>query len=223
MNKKLPIIILVLVLLAGAAIFFTSQKNKPEVSVKTAENQVKRAIGKSANEPIEATLKSLVSMGKTLKCSFSSKEKDNPINGVVYVGKGKIREDFTTTISDKTPTNGHLIIDKTNMYMWTDDTKQGIRMSLDQIPTPNPSGESNGSQAPDMNKSMNFNCENWTLSDAMFSLPPQVNFQSFDIPQIPATTGTTDNVEMKQSACSACDNIPAGEAQNACRKQLNCQ
>jgi len=227
MNKKILLILGILVLvLLGAGVFFLSKlgstQNQPELiqNQKTPSTAQSNTGNKSG--PIETTLKSLLSMGKSLKCSFSNNTKDASVSGTVYAGSGKVRQDFQTNAAG-IATSGHVIVDSSTMYMWTDTSNQGFKFALDQVSSP--SSGSAQSQTPDINKAMNFSCKGWSIDNSFFVLPSKVTFQSFTVPSASQSGGTTggSGVGAPKSACAACDNLPAGEARNACRTQLKCQ
>lgn len=229
MNKKIlaMFVILLLLLLSIGVLYFSRKGGSIQSHTKELQNQEQPTIGQSntgnKTESIEATLKSLLSMGKSLKCTFSNNIKDASINGTVYAANGKVRQDFQTT-SIGNATSNHLIVDSSNTYMWTDGSNQGFKFAIDQASTGPASSGYSQSQTQDINKSMNFSCQGWSADNSFFVLPTNVTFQSFTIPVVPSTikSSTGSGVSAPNSACSACDNLPEGDARNTCRTQLDC-
>lgn len=212
MNKKILVIVVILILsLIGAGVFFFL-KPSPQVQPKS-QNQT-AGEGKNVNKPeaIETTLKSLLSMGKSLKCTFLNNTKEATVSGTVYAGNGKVRQDFQSKAAGSS-TSGHLIVDGSNTYMWTDGNNQGFKFAVDKVPSA--SSGSAQSQTQDINKTMNFSCQGWSADNSLFVLPSNVTFESFSIPVIPTvdTSKSGTGINTNQSACSACDNIPAGESE----------
>lgn len=221
MNKKILVIaVIFLILLVGTGAFFLfkpTPKNQPEVKQNQTGSPAVQNNTENKTEAIKATLKDLLSAGKSTKCTFSTNTENTSVSGTVYAGNGKVREDFQSNAAGSTM-SGHLIVDSTSSYMWTEGSVQGFKFDVSQVPT----GSSSQSQAQDINKSMNFSCQGWSADNSLFTLPANVTFQSFTVPVLsPKAGSSTENTN--QSACAACDNIPAGEARNACRTQLNCK
>jgi hypothetical protein len=173
----------------------------------------------SEKQTIQGTLKSLLSRGKSQKCTYSNKIESASIGGTVYVSDGKMRGDFTTT-TEKIKVNGHMIVYGKYFYTWNDLRKEGIKMAYDpneQAPTSVPVNTSN--QAPDINKTFTYTCQGWVTDNAVFTPPSDITFSTFALPSIVAPSG----VETNTSACSACENLPEGAARDTCRTQLNCK
>jgi hypothetical protein len=221
MNNKLAMIfgaVLLLLLLSG---FFITMNKK--TSVPNQKVQSPGTVGQSNSgnkmEVMEASLKSLLTAGKTVKCTFTNSVRGVNVNGTVYTSNGKIRQDF----SSNTPSgamNGHMIIDSSNGYMWTDQTKQGYKIPINEQ-TAVPSG-STQTQASDVNKKIQFSCLPWTADSSLFTLPTDITFQSMIIPSIPAIKPGTNNINT-QDKCAVCNNVPEGAAKESCKAQLQCK
>ncbi|MBU3978486.1 hypothetical protein KJ980_08040 [Patescibacteria group bacterium] len=221
MNKKNLIMFAVLILaVVGIIVFYSFPKYSSKTQIVDQKTRTESQIDQSnTGNKIEATLKSLLSNGKSLKCTFSSDSKDYPVRGTVYTGNGKVRQDFQSNAGGMTI---HLIVDNSNSYMWTDGDTQGFKFAIDQAPTVQPSNgfTQSWSQSPDINKSMNFSCQDWRMDNSLFTLPSNVTFQSFTMPPGPSVVS---GISITSSPCGVCDNLPSGEARNSCRTQLNCQ
>jgi uncharacterized protein (UPF0333 family) len=213
MNKKIVgVIVIVLLVLLGGGAYFMMQKSKST----TAENlPAANPTEAAAAAETQGTLKSLLTAGKPQTCSFSTEEGSS---GTVYVANGKMRGDFTSTTQGTTVT-GHMILDSGYSYVWTDLTKQGMKIA---IPAEQASG-STGSQGMDVNQKVSYSCKGWTVDNTKLALPSDVTFSTFNIPgaAAPKATGTNDGSAVNP-ACSACDSLPAA-AQGPCKTQLNCE
>jgi len=218
MNKKvkaLAIVAILIFLLIGLGSFFLPKSSPQPVKQTQKTDETSNKI-----ESLETTLKGLLSMGKSLKCSFDLK--DASISGTVYAGNGKVREDFQSNAVGSSM-SGHLIVDSTNSFMWTDGSDQGFKFPVEQITSDEPTITPAKNPGQDIYKSMNFTCRSWKVDDSVFLLPNTVTFQSFKVPGVNPSAGTSTTGITNQSACAACDNIPAGEARSACKTQLKCQ
>ncbi len=222
MKNKTSLIVLILIiiiLLAGGAYFM--MKKTPSKISETKMTQTSPTAMKTKGTMTAGTLKSLLTLGKSVKCSFSNKTESNSSEGTVYVSGGKMRADFSST-SGKTTTNGHVIADSQFSYFWMDQSKQGFKFPITNKETSTGTTQ----QSFDMNQSVNYSCGDWNADSSVFSLPIGVTFSSFNVPVVP--TGMTGNsggtgTTGQSSQCAACNSLPAGTAQDACKTQLHCQ
>jgi hypothetical protein len=220
--KKIIIVLVILVLIGTGG--YLVMKKPPQLNnqAPTAQNEPETA----TNATIQGTLKSLLTAGKSQKCTYSDKPETTSaettsVEGTVYVANGKMRGDFSST-SEQIKVNGHMIADGEYSYVWSDLDNQGIKMLIDQQESSNAPTDTN-TQTPDINQSYTFNCQGWTQDNTMFVPPSNITFSTFTLPSgLPSVAPPTDT-DTNQSACAACDSIPAGEARNACKTQLNCK
>jgi hypothetical protein len=215
MNKNIIIIVIILAIIAVGVYFFTSKPLKaPNSLSSTAQSKTE-----SKTQTMQGTLRSLLSSGKSQKCTYSNKIESASIEGTVYVVNGKMRGDFISGTEEK-KVNGHMIVDGKNSYVWTDSSKQGIKMAYDpNEQTPSIVPANTNSQISDINKTFTYKCQGWAENNAVFSPPSDIAFSSFTIPSVSAPSGAETN----PPACAACDNLPEGTAKNTCKTQLNCE
>lgn len=216
MNKKIiPIVIILLLLVIGvAAILMMTKKSTPQDSTNTIPKEAQNGEG-SKGQTIEGTLKSLLTGGKSQKCTFGNSTEKTTVNGTFYISKGKMRGDFKST-SGEIDMNTHMIVDSSFSYMWTDKTNQGFKFPIEEQEKTAPSQDN---QPVDLNEKMNYTCSDWREDSSLFSLPANITFQSFVIPTLAPTGSAGGSVDK----CSVCNSLPAGDAQDACKTQLNCQ
>jgi hypothetical protein len=230
--KKTTIIIVVvlLLLLAGGAFFLANKSHKTSTQSEqtvTAQNQTQQMSTQ------KKSLFDFFSMAGSQKCTFS--DKTNGGSGTVYVSSGKMRGDFQSTDNGKTSAS-HMINDSKYVYYWTDGQKTGYKMSLDFVkqqasqvsmaPGNNASEQQTPSQAVNMKQQSDYSCGPWSEDTSMFSVPTNIAFTDYSammksIPTSPPQEGM--NAQQKQSACSACNQVPAGTMRNQCLTQLKCQ
>lgn len=216
-NKKVIIILIILIIIGIGG--YMMMKKSPQSS----NNQAPITQNKPTNETIQGSLKSLLSAGKSQKCTYSNKVETTSVEGTVYVADGKMRGDFTTT-SEQTKMTGHMIVDGGYSYVWSDLSDQGIKMAIDNQQKPsNAPADNTNNQAPDMEQSYNYTCQGWAGDDTVFAPPNDITFASFTLPSTQPSGTSTTGINTNSSACSACDSVPAGAARDACKTQLNCQ
>ncbi len=111
----------------------------------------------------EGTLKSLLSMGSSQVCTYSTTNTNKAsVTGTVYVSSGKMRGDFVSTRADM-KVNGHMIVDNGYTYMWTHLSNPGFLRNVEvsqMEPSVTPTATNN--QAPDLNQSVSYSCQGWT-------------------------------------------------------------
>lgn len=219
MNKK--IILVILVLLIGL-FGFLGVKSLKKSNPQTNNNQ--QTQNNTSGNNTTGTLKSLLTAGKSVKCSFSNNVKETAVNGTVYVADGKMRGDFKS-IAGGTTVSGHTIVDSSYSYFWTDTGNQGFK-----FPVPSGTTSTNpamAKDAPDINQPFNFSCQDWTKDDSVFTLPSNITFQTFTIPSIPALSGMpkipTGGLINKDDKCAICARILEAPQKNACKTQFNCK
>lgn len=213
MNKKVLIVIAVVLLLLGIGWYFMSpKKSSNTIGTQTA----------NTNQPSSATnLKDLLSKGIAQSCTFST----DSSSGSVYVSSGKVRGSFDTTLNGQTTKSNMLIIDNTD-YIWTEGQTTGFKMALDVYATPSTT-ESNDYVAPkngfDPTANTNYKCTSWVVDSSQFTLPANVTFSTFAMPQgatqtAPNATGSTGT---GSSQCSYC-NALSGDDKTQCLTALKC-
>ncbi len=214
MNKKVLVIVVVLLLLLGGGAYVMSRTSSAPASGTTMTASPTAA---PTTAQTQGTLKSLLTAGKPQTCTFTSQNGNT--TGTLYVADGKMAGDFTTTTQGNTVT-AHVIVASGFSYVWTGMTKMGFKMALTDLqPTPGQNSQSVG-----LNETVSYSCKDWSTDTTKFTLPTDMTFSTIKIPTTSVQTGaTTSGGTGASSACSACDNIPAGAAQTACKTQLHCQ
>jgi hypothetical protein len=215
MNKKIIIVVLILILIAAGA--YLLMKKTPQAPVNHAPVTIQNKPANSKSQTMQGTIKSLLTAGKSQKCTYSSQLESSSVEGIVYVTNGKMKGDFTTT-SKENKVTGHMIVDGGYSYIWTDLTSKGIKMAIDL--QQQPSSASANSQAPDINQSFSYTCQGWTPDNTVFAPPSNVSFTTFTLP---SSGAMPSGIQVPSAACSACDSIPAGAGRDTCRTQLHCQ
>lgn len=216
-------VVLVLVLLAVGAFLIL-----PKTSQKTVNEE---NMGMMADNTTTKTIRDLMAMTANQSCSFSD---DMGNSGTLYSGGGSVRVD-AQSMHDDAPVTSHLVSDGNYMYLWGDDSTEGMKMGINEIEEAqaNTSSQYNTPKAFDVNESVNYECNPWSVDDTMFALPSNITFTDFSKMMEDAMNSMNDSVmegtesngnsdESMQAACAACDNL-SGEAATQCRASLNCQ
>jgi len=204
MNKKMVIVAIVLLLLLLGGWYLMKSKK--------AVSSVTSVTSGTPNE--QKSLKDLLSSGIAQKCTYSG--------GTTYISSGKVRGDFSTTISDKT-TASHMISDGKTSYIWTDGEKNGFKMTLGESPTPGTTSQTPGNSAAsgtDLNQKADYKCSNWTVDESYFTPPGTVTFT--DLSQMTNPSGApTSGTGGTSSQCSYCNTL-SGDDKTQCLTALKC-
>lgn len=221
-NKNLLIILIAaVILIIGGVYYFTMNKSAIPANQSAMQNANTQTANENTNTNIvEASIKSFLTSGSSVTCTYSSNVEGTNMSGKLYANAGKIRQDFETQAEDM-QISGHMIMDSQDAYMWTDQMNMGFKFSIADMPTP---GADQNTQAPDINKNMKFNCSSWAPDNSVFEVPSNITFQTMNLPAMPpadSKEGVSSGSDMS-GQCAVCDNIPAGPGRDSCRAQLKC-
>lgn len=179
MNKKIVIGIIVMVVLAlGAGAWYFTQKDEtitPNTATTQPANQEQQTETSSPK-----TINGLMSAGANKKCTLSTTDGNAQVSGTIYIaGAKKMHGEYTTTSEGKN-TVSNMIITKDVQYFWSPDSKQGVKINLSEATVNNQ--QQTSQQNPggiDTDKEYDFSCSDWTVDEAKFVVPADVNFMDF--------------------------------------------
>lgn len=201
MNKKILLIVLVLLLIAtGVYLFAINNKFGLANTSITQSNSPK-------------TLKEIFGLGIAQKCTYDK--------GTIYVADGKMRGDFSS-IDEGVTTNGHTIVDGNTSYFWTEGETTGFKTTFNLDATPQAeSRDTPVSSDIDPVQPENYVCEPWVVKSDVFTLPSSVEFKDLNsmIPTMAPYAGTS---EQKQNGCSYCDML-SGDDKSQCLSAMKCE
>lgn len=222
MSKNLVVTIVVVLIVAAASggyIFMNRTQTSPAVT----GNQ---DFSENPSPVMEkTTLKELISMSGSHQCEFSDLESGSA--GEVYLAEGKMRGDFSSKVNGDT-VNSHMINDGNNIYIWMDNQATGFKTSLQVMEEMSKEeGMTGVNQTVDLNKQVEYKCQERSVDGAKFAVPTEIKFQ--DIGAMMESVGKmrtdTPNSSIpshaKAAACAACDNLQ-GEQQDQCKSALKC-
>lgn len=216
MNKRaIGISVVILVVLAAAWGVMASRK----------KGGLEKGINEPAGKQEQAdtgkltSLKELQAMASPQKCTFKDEASQEQVQGLVYIGKGKMRGDFGMFSQGKT-IKSHMISDGKYSYTWMDDSATGFKVAVDA-----PKTESKpASSGVDADKQFNYFCQAWSEDSSMFTVPSNVDFQDMSslVAPLPPQNGGVQPAGSSAAACAACDSLQ-GDAKTQCRTALSCK
>jgi hypothetical protein len=199
--------------------------------------------GGTAESTMPRSLRALLALGQSQKCTFTDNVRGMTSNGTIYLSGERMRGDFTSTSAEGTVAS-HMISDGTKMWMWQDNENMGFMMEVpeedavsgdtsvttDQFETPIDLDDT----------SVDYQCEGWRADLSLFTPPSTVMFHSMAEmmnmgasgsmgagmsgsdagmgPGMEAGGGMMD----KEALCLSCDSAPDGASRAQCRASLQC-
>lgn len=220
-NTLVTVAVVILIVLAGAT-YISLNNNSSSAPVGFVNQQSESPVITSTEK---TSLKTFMTMQGTQRCEFS--EADSGGEGEFYIGDGQMRGDFMSKMGDKNVTS-HMVNDGKDVYIWMDDQATGFKTSLKAMEEmSNQEGVTGVNQTVDLNKQVDYKCEDWTLDKAKFAVPVEVKFQDVGalMQNIQGMQSSLPNASIpagaNQAACAACDNLEGAQI-TQCKTALKC-
>ena len=182
------------VILAGGVLFMMrgSDEEKSEMSgtkEMSGENISSEMLG-DAEEGM--SLRDLLGMGKSQKCTFKNESEGMKSEGTFYVSGGKSRAMVSNTVSGEKggTTTSNMIFDTASntTYVWTEGMKEGVKMTMndaDQEEAPVsdddaaeevPDASTSNDFTRDLDQEYSYDCDSWKTDASLFVVPSDVTF-----------------------------------------------
>lgn len=177
---------------------------------------------KASTDTKKTSLKRLLTLGGSQKCSYSYNANGVISNATVYLDKGKMRADSSVTTGGRTM-EYHMILMNETSYVWGDGMPQGMKMSVSNLNTATP--ENMQAESFDMSKELDYSCSNWSSDSKIFTLPTGITFM--DLSQMMKQVSPTVEVQTRAvidtaNQCTSCDTLPE-PTRTQCRTALSCR
>lgn len=182
----------------------------------------------SGKQSFKNSLKDLMGMGSSLKCTWDKQEEDSKIKGTVYITGNKFMQDMQ--ISDMSGQDGkpytfNALSDGEWFYSWnTMMPGSGMKFKLSELEAQ--SGEASDTvekadSPADLQEELDFECEPWS-GNGDFTPPANMEFkdntQMLKNAQNSAAKGIDAN-----DPCAACGMMPSEQLRDMCLEQNNCK
>jgi len=174
------IAVIALLLLGGGAYVVLNDKEEDETATTTDEKIDLNEEGNDVNSDSEIgvevkTLRSLLAIGRDVKCSFKGEEADYKTEGEVFVSKaGEVSGSFKTNLkSSGGVVESKVLVKGDDIYTWSGD--QGIKISRMEAEV----GGSAFDSSVNLDTEVNYNCSDWEKDESKFIVPKNVKF--FDL------------------------------------------
>jgi len=170
MKTNIIVYIITAVVIVGGVYLIANVKPQDQNQIK----QDTQAPAQNDGQVVSASMKELVSLGKSLQCTFESNTEFAKTSGVVYVADGKVRGNFRVTVSSlgDQSFDAYMIADTSNTYVWSTLTKNGFKAPIQKEVQTQP-----GQEGVDYNQVLTYTCTPWQIDQTLFVPPTDVVFQ----------------------------------------------
>lgn len=233
MNNKLPLVAVVVIALMAIGYFAMNRPgNMMSDDVMVSSND--------SEEVIAGKMSDLMKMGKDYSCTYTSTTEDGESHsGTVYVAEQgtMFRGDFITPDPESSePMTAHAIRNGTTTYFWTDDDstpgfmytqteEDFMAMMEDSEEVADGDIEKENMNPIESDEEVEFICTGWSPDSTLFTPPADKEFMDasaqMEMMKDQVNTMMEDD-SVPEFDCSACDQIPAGEAREQCLEALSC-
>lgn len=149
MKKFLPIA-LVLVVLIGAGLYIRSKQGAVVIPEKAGEGSLLPDVVSEAGEKVGvvSSIKDAIGLGKKMKCTYITSDGSGGQSSSSIIVDGK-KYEFSAEVNGQT---SYGIFDGETQYIWSGNTKQGLKITkacIDELTKSIPqNGDNNSSTAP---------------------------------------------------------------------------
>lgn len=125
MKQILAVAVVVVVLVGGWLLLRGNEAGTPEAG--KSENTASNTVGTGTEDKgmgVVSSIKDAMGLGKTMQCTYASSTGTDAVMSTVYVdGKKFLAESVVNGVKS------HVLSDGETQYIWTDGTKQGMKMT----------------------------------------------------------------------------------------------
>jgi len=181
MNKKVIGIVVAVVVILIAAIWFVLSKKSSVSPSAQAPAQSEQAVAEQPASPasnIISSIKDAMGLGKQMKCTYTSNKGSASFEATTYVEGTKYKS--VLAVGGK---NMNSLFDGTNVYMWEDGKTTGTKIAMScmaDLKSSLPKEQQDSVNAPVKDPADNFNSATDTKcvpsSEADMSVPASVTF-----------------------------------------------
>ncbi len=129
------------------------------------------------------TFVDLLKSNKNIKCEWTEETDGTNFNGTIYVSNGMMRQSF----SDSEDNNGEILLSGNSMYIWEEESAQGIKMSTesdDESALDELINDYSGLEDFDLSSdNTSIKCDDWKADNSLFEVPTNVEFMDYDLLQ----------------------------------------
>jgi len=176
--KSLFIFLLAVVVLTGC---LPKKEGSTKTDVSTEKETKQEESLKEKAEPkgegLTGTIKDLISLGKSLKCTW----KEDDFSSTGYIKGKKYYGEVSRKDEEGNQMTGNVIIKDECMWSWDKDKVEGIKLCFE--PSEMEGGDDSGKSIWDMESSVTgteYKCVPAVIQDSKFEPPTDVNFMDME-------------------------------------------
>jgi len=212
--KKIILPLVLVVFLAGAGFLISKNKSQTaEIGISPAGEAIQEGQQNKENF-FKGSLKGLLGLGKSVKCTWSAVDEDATIEGVVYVSGQQTRTE-TKIQAPETNMTMYFLTDGESAYSWGNDQAQGYKFNMADFEDETSVEELEDDDQAEANEyqeawsnEYEYQCENWKADNAVFAVPTNITFTDMG-EQMQQMQEQAE--EMKQGAASLCNSLPESQ------------
>jgi hypothetical protein len=163
------------------------------------ENQADDKKTPGTEQSLSTSVRELLGLGQNQKCTYSASFTDESATttttGTIYIaGKRMAQEVQVVSTGDNAiSTDMRMISDGTTIYTW-DPSKKTPGMMFKVVEPTGTTDTKTENQNVDLDKKMDMKCSAWTVDEAKFTVPTDIQFTDLselmkNIPTVPAIPG----------------------------------
>lgn len=171
----------------------------------------------------------LLGRGDSQQCTWTeTSETGETHSGVVYIDgqTSRMRSETTIQIPDTDETTQvYGLVDEEFIYTWSSDDEYAFKMALEDVTNQVASSESDelpswqsqldeNSTYIDLEAEVDFKCQPWRVDETLLTRPSDIAFK--DMTEFMNLQMESMGLPEDIDVCSYCDQLPAGEARDAC-------
>lgn len=215
MNKNtLFIVAFAVIFLFGAGVYIVMSRSiNSDIDLTDANSIIDDVISG------EKSLRDLMTTSSNIACTFDDTE--SGVEGEIFVANGNMRGDFIAQMNGTT-VNSNMISTSEKVYVWSDESDQGMVFTLEDIEEFDVENEV--SSSVDLDEEYNYNCRSWKVDNSVFQLPDNIEFIDYSemLTQLEFMTGNDDQtIQGTSEQCAACESL-SDDARSACLQALGC-
>ncbi len=181
MRNKLIIIVILLVLAGGGAAFTLLKKDdKPTVNSNQTKTQNQTQQTASEESEVQGNLQTIRNDGTPRQCSMSYSDTAGNGTGTMFSdgkGRGRIQLELVTERGNKGESNTLMSGEKVYSWTKTDGGSFGLVFDASTVKAGS-TGSPTTSSSQTGGKDFSMKCKNWSVDEAVLTVPTDVNFSA---------------------------------------------
>lgn len=161
----ISVVVIAIVLLAGYFIISANKGGNTETLLESESTEET-----TATDGKKMAFSEFIKQGGSYKCEVKQAMSDFENSGTVYINGANVRGDFSTIAEGRTMNTSFISKDGYS-YMWSSAMDGGFKTKIQT------EAGASGTYSWDADQIGDYNCESWTVDEAMFTVPANITFK----------------------------------------------